>query len=178
MKIGWLLLALSLPALTQTAPQWVISDKKDPMRDTVFVEFSLEGQFLTAPTSAAHPPMMVIDCIPPKSKKGGNLSTAYVSFGTVLNYGTQGVFVEYRLNDGRVHNDLWPISTDGKSAIAPVLALNDMLWGHRLFPRAGKMVANKKVLVSAEEFGAGRVVVEFDLPDPTAVSEACGLVIH
>jgi hypothetical protein len=35
-----------------------------------------------------------------------------------------------------------------------------------------------KIVIAADEYLAGQVVAQFDMPDPTQIAEACGAIIH
>jgi hypothetical protein len=35
-----------------------------------------------------------------------------------------------------------------------------------------------KVVIAADEYLATQVVAQFDMPDPTPVAEACGVILH
>ena len=55
-------------------------------------------------------------------------------------------------------------------------ALNTMLYGHFLDHKEGTLSPIHKVVI--DEYLAAEVVMQFDMPDSTQVSESCGVTVH
>ena len=90
--------------------------------------------------------------------------------------------MKYRLDDGeKLQNiSLWSHSTDYSSVFFSNTDLNTLLYGHfmpctRRNHDAGPV---KKVVIGLYEYLGGEVVMQFDMPDPSEVVEACGVIWH
>ncbi len=86
--------------------------------------------------------------------------------------------VQFRLDDKKIQTGYWTPSTDFGGAFFTDLDLDNLLYGHMLPHKEGTGDPVRKVVIAANEFLAGQVVAEFDMPDPTQVAEACGVIFH
>jgi hypothetical protein len=86
--------------------------------------------------------------------------------------------VQYRLDDGKIQTERWGISTDFSSAFFAEATLNNLLYGHVMAHREGSSAPVRKIVVATDEFVGGEIVIQFDMPEPDAVAEACGVIVH
>jgi hypothetical protein len=86
--------------------------------------------------------------------------------------------VELRLDDGKVQTGWWSYSTDMSWAFFPAPSLNNLLYGHMFPHKENTSPAVHKVVIAIAEYLGGQIVMQFDVPDPTPVADACGAVIH
>jgi hypothetical protein len=186
-------IAILLLALAGSAfGQWVKVEKTDALRGTKFVQYSLNGIFLTPPSNAtadAHP-TLIAQCVLGdfyRHKAHGKILKSYINVGTVLdsqvgNDLNSRVKVEFRLDDGKVQTDEWSHSTDFSALFFnpydPNGGFNNLLYGHRLPHKENTNPPVKKAVISVQEYLGGNVVMQFDMPDPTEVADACGVIIH
>jgi hypothetical protein len=116
--------------------------------------------------------------------KNGRFLDGSLVVGVVLNSqvrengGGTAIVVSYRLDDGKIHQEAWSSSTDLSSVFFSQEALNTMLYGHFLDHKEGTGSSVRKVVIAADEYLAGEVVMQFDMPDATQVSESCGVTVH
>ena len=167
---------------SQSQPSWLREEKADPLRGTHFVQFSLEGKYLTAPRQApaSATPAMVVRCVPGTYNHGhskGKFLNGYIFVDGVIDTGQAGsVHVQYRLDNGKLQNDDWSHSTDFSGVFFPSMGFNNLLYGHLLPHKEGTNPQVRKVVVGLEEFLGAEVVVQFDMPDATEVAETCGVM--
>lgn len=50
--------------------------------------------------------------------------------------------------------------------------------GHVMAHKEGTGAPTRKVVIATDEFVGGEIVMQFDMPDPESVAEACGVVVH
>ena len=176
------------------AQEWKRTEETDAFRGTHYVQFVLQGHFLTPPrTGSAQTPLMVAQCVPGK-RLGifkGRFLDGFVVTGAVLNsqviekdtiFGGKSlpsvIVVQYRLNDGKIHSETWNPSTDGTSAFFPEVALNTMLYGHYLPHKEGTGDPVRKVVLAINEAMGSEIVIQFDMPDPALIADDCGVIAH
>ena len=191
MKTAYLLLLTPLVSLpvsfssftAQQSPptqQWARSQVADARRGTTYTQFTLAGKFLKPPrNSGSDGPTLVVTCTFDKHSRGSNgkFSAGSLRVGSPLKidwvepeviHGIAyypKVSVRYRLDEGRARKDQWSPDGDETSASFPKSVLKEML-------RA------RTVLITMDEDHGAEVAVQFDMPDPTHVAEACGTVDH
>jgi hypothetical protein len=194
MKPFHFVLALLFVSKMLMAQGWKREDKTDALRGTHYLEFELDGTFLTPPKRpGVNTPMMVVDCLPGQHLKvyGGRFIAGFVVTGAVLSsqviekdtvLGGRSlptvIPVEFRLDDGKVQEHVFNPSTDGTSAFFPETILSTLLYGHYLPHKEGKGDPIKKVVLAMDEYLAGRIVIQFDMPDPHDVADSCGVIAH
>lgn len=187
-------------------PGWIRTDKKDPLTDLSYVRFTLEGTFLQAPSNgAANKPTIVVDCDPNTTKwKGtvhGKILRSYITIGTVLDSQVsthEGILlsttqnlvpVMYRRDDEKkIQHDAWAASTNYSALFmgfqsglihdSGEIHLSQLFYGHDVLHVEGKGEQVRKLVISVPEYLGGDVVMQFDLPDLSTVSDSCGLVQH
>jgi hypothetical protein len=164
---------------------WGREEKTDPLRDRAYSQFTLTGKFLTAPTQATEPPVFIVNCIPGNHHKiyggfiNGKFLDAYVSARGVLDRTPKGhVAIQYRLDDGKMHTEYWGADTDGTSAFLPDVELNTIFYGHFTKHKEGTNPPVHKVVMGMHENVGTEIVIQFDMPDPDQVADACGLLIR
>jgi hypothetical protein len=93
------------------------------------------------------------------------------SLGTVVR-------VRYRLDDSKVHEEPWGQSTDYSAIFLGETELDTILYGHFMPHKENTSPPVKKLVVAFDEYLGGEIVMQFDMPDPTEVAEACGAIWH
>jgi hypothetical protein len=173
-----LLLAWATLGFTQSAPQWRLSQGTDAARTYTYTRFTLAGKFLTSPPQghATNHPSLVVDCIPAKeSPRGkGTFLTGNLLVGIDLKIlyvepeeirGTsyyQKVEIRYHTDTKDEQQDKWSAGNDKDSASIPRDALKDILHAHTL-------------AITADDAQGSQIAMQFDIPDPTPVEEACNV---
>jgi hypothetical protein len=191
MKATWAVLLLAL-ADSSFAQTWVKVEKTDPLRGTHYVQYSLDGVFLTPPQSAvpgSHP-TIIAQCTPgdfDHHTAHGKIIKAYIYVGGVLDSQVTSesgsrVKVQFRLDDGKLQTDYWTASTNFSALFFnpyfPDGGFANMLYGHELPHKQNTSPPIKKVVLGVPEYLGGEVVIQFDMPDPTEVADACGEITH
>lgn len=163
---------------------WSQEEKTDALRGTHYLQFVLSGHFLTPPKQAEFPPKLVVQCLPGEHSVGYHIFTngrhiaSYLIVGPVLDSQLSGLTVQYRLDDGKIQTERWSISTDFSGTFYPETTLNTLLYGHAMAHKEGSNAPVRKLVVATNEFVGGEIVMQFDMPDPDSVAEACGVVVH
>jgi hypothetical protein len=175
-------LALASFGLSSMAPQqpssahvWQQSEKTDPVRETTYTQFTLEGKFLTSPPGGvSNRPALVLDCIPGKESHrpkgrflsgnllvGTNLKIDYVEPEEI--HGTsyfRKVSVRYRMDNAKEEEEKWSVGTEKTAASIPKAWLKKILRAHT-------------VEITVDDSRGSQVAIQFDMPDPTAVEAGC-----
>src|SRR5262249_53937450 len=129
-------------------------------------------------------PLFVVKCSPGNRRKvsggymNGKLLDAYIIVRAVVNHSSKEAFVEYRLDDGKMHKEYWGIGTDGTAIFPPTIELNTVLYGDFTTHKEGTNDPVRKLVMGVDEYLGAEVVMQFDLPDPTEMADACGLLIR
>jgi hypothetical protein len=108
----------------------------------------------------------------------GKLLAAYVAAHFLVGRPGNGASVHYRLDDGKMHNEIWDISDDGRELFLPEIEFNTVLYGHFTKHKEGTNDPVHKLVLGVNEHRGGEVVIQFDLPDPTEMADACGALIR
>jgi hypothetical protein len=179
--------AIGLAAQDAPSKAWTKVEKQDPLRGTQFVQYSLDGKYLTPPRKAspAIPPAIVLRCVPGSYAHGrarGKLLAGYIFVGGVVdtNVGnaSTGTTVEFRLDDGKLQTYSWSHSTDFSSLFFGDMDLDILLYGHFLPHKENTNPQVRKVVLGVPEFLGGEVVMQFDMPDSSEVGDSCGVIWH
>jgi hypothetical protein len=194
-------------AATVCAQQgWIRTDTKDPLTDFSYVRFTLDGKFLQAPSSGkADKPTLVVECDPTKIQLRGTIHgkvlRSFITIGTVLDSQVsthEGLLVTttqslvpvmYRRDDEKkIQHDSWAAATNYSALFLGFQAgfihdngevhLGELFYGHGVTHVEGKGEQVRKLVISVPEYLGGDVVMQFDLPDLTSVSDSCGLIEH
>lgn len=88
------------------------------------------------------------------------------------------VTVQYRLDDGKIQAENWSPSTDRTSAFFDAATFNNLLYGHILPHKENTSAPIRKLAIAINEYLAGEIVMQFDMPDPTQVADFCGTLFH
>ena len=176
------LLLTRLSSVAQSASvEWQQSQKKDELRGTSYLQFSLQGKWLTPPkTGADLPPMLVVRCQSGRfafGRANGKFINGYFLANTILGE-SLSVPIQFRLDDKKINDELWQPSTDFGGAFFSERDLDNLLYGHVLPHKEGTGDPVHKVVIAADEHLAAQVVAQFDMPDPTAVADTCGVIWH
>jgi hypothetical protein len=201
MRKGILALAIVLVAFpvgvsaqeASTPRRWISEQRTDPLRGDSYMQFSLDGIFLSRPDRAdVLIPHLVLRCAPGQHRASsgtgnghtnGKFIQGYIDVGGVVdaNVGVNGdvrVHVQFRLDDGKLQDDYWSHSTDYSAVFFESVWLNNAFYGHMLLHKESSGPQVRKVVIGLPEYLGNEVVAEFDLPDSTDVADACGAVWH
>jgi hypothetical protein len=166
------------PVASAVAPDWTSKPQTDALTGQSYVEFELPGKFLDAPSDgSAAAPKIELRCDPtPYRRLTGKLVAGFIVVGAVIDL-TNGnaTTMQFRLDDGKPQN--WfeaTYSTDYQAIAFDALFLNNILWGHILTHKTGTGTSVRKLVVAVQEHLGGRIVMQFDMPDPAVVSRICG----
>jgi hypothetical protein len=55
---------------------------------------------------------------------------------------------------------------------------HNLLYGHVMAHKAESSAPIRKLVVATNEFIGGESVIQFDMPEPDTVAEACGVVVQ
>jgi hypothetical protein len=186
--------AAFLASTLMPAQEWKRTEETDAFRGTHYVQFVLQGRFLTPPKAgSAQPPIIVAQCQPGKRLRvfNGRFLDGFVVTGAILSsqviekdtvFGGRSlptvIGVQFRLDDGKIQSQEWNPSTDGTSAFFPEIALNTLLYGHFLPHKEGTGAPIRKVVLAINEAMGSEIVIQFDMPDPSVIAEDCGVITH
>jgi hypothetical protein len=190
--------ALIAVGIAHSQATWQHSKVDDALRKTSFTQFVLQGKYLVAPKNQQPEefPALVVRCSAVPRSVGyhvfvnGTFLAGYLVSGTIvdsrvtIHEGLLGtsfpvvVPVTFRLDEGKLQTEAWHSSTDHSAAFFGDLTLNTLLYGHFLRHKENTNEQVRKVIIGLNEAFAGEVQIEFDMPDPTEVAEACGVVMH
>jgi hypothetical protein len=181
-----LLWSVTLPSQSQEGTAvWKRSEQSDAFSGAQYSQFVLVGRYLTPPHNAqTAPPALILKCHDREHSVGyhvfrsGDRLASYLSIGAVLNRSAQGVPVMYRLDDGKPQTEQWSVSTDGLSAFFGETTLNNLIYGHIVAHKDNSSPPVRKVVIAMDEAFATRIVMQFDMPDASAISDSCGMTIH
>lgn len=170
---------------------WQREERTDQLRGTKFLQFSLEGKFLTAPRDKSNAtPTMIVRCSPGDDHRGhtkGKFQTGYIYVGTVVNSdvsdsGDSFISVQLRLDDGKLQSEAWGRSTDFSAIFFPSRVgsgwdtFANLLYAHHLYHKENTNPQVRKVVLGVNEYLGGEIVMQFDFPDSTEVADACGVI--
>jgi hypothetical protein len=187
----WPSFGFAASAPQQPAPVWQQSQRTNAADDYTYSRFMLTGNFVTPSLDAMRDrPVLVLDCIPagesPRGKAtllagnllvGTNLKIMYVESAEIPS-GITGIFyfpkiaVRYRIDNARNEardrwsptaariEGQWSAESDRTSASIPKHSLEEIL-------RA------RNVAITTNDDHGRKVVMRFDMPDPSLVEEAC-----
>lgn len=190
-KVGILSITV-LGTSIAVAQTWTKTEKSDPLRDTHFVQYSLEGKYLTPPRNAPADatPGIVVRCVPGGSHKRGmgwhsygKFLEGYIFAGGVVDTHVSSdasisVRVEFRLDNGKLQEGRWSHSTDYSSIFFGKTELNTLLYGHFLEHKENTNPQVRKIVLGVPEFLGAEVVMQFDMPDAAEMGDACDVIWH
>jgi hypothetical protein len=126
----------------------------------------------------------MVQCLPGEHSYGrhGFTNGRYIAsgliIGSVIEAHSNGTGVQFRLDDGKIQTEAWSPSTSFTGLFFEETTLNTLLYGHFLLHKENSSPPVRKLVIAVNEYLAGEVVMQFNLPDPAPVAEACGLVVH
>jgi hypothetical protein len=180
-----LLLPLACPSFGFAAPEpqqpssanaWQQSQKTNVADDYPYMRFVLLGKFLSASRDGiANRPAFVVDCIPPGESVRG--TGTFLAGNLVVGTNLKVVYVEpeeirgisyFPKVDVRVRTDgangeqqdQWSPGSGRTSASIPRRSLKEILRAHT-------------VAITADDAQGQPVAMQFDMPDPSVVEQAC-----
>jgi hypothetical protein len=172
--------AQSAPHSTASPHVWRQSQKNDTARSFTYTQFTLTGKFLSAPHDpVADRPVLALDCIPGSGSRSsrGKFLAANLLVGTTLKI----IFVEpeeirgtsyfpkvalgYRIDDGKDEQRQWNPGADKTSVSIPKESVKQLLRAH-------------SVAITLDDDHGTQVAIQFDLPDPALVEQACNVDEH
>ena len=192
-KMIGLIVAALLCANPVSSQAWKKNERTDPLRDTHFVQFSLDGRYLTPPKSASAEavPSIVVRCAPKSHNHGhtrGVFMQGYIFVGGIVDSqvsaeGSVGVTVQFRPDDGKLQTEVWNHSTDFSaiffsSAGSGWDIFANLLYSHRAYHKEDTNAQVRKVVIGVPEYLGGEIVMQFDMPDASDVAETCGIIWH
>ena len=176
---------LASSCVPQISFPWKREDKTDQLRGTAYAEFTLPGRFLTPPQKPkAALPFFIVECEPGPARRvfggytHGKLREAYMLLSAVAERTGDHAVVQYRLDDGKLHTEDWGISKDHTAIYPSEIELNTVLYGHFSKHKEGTNPPVRKLVIAVDEHRGGEMVMQFDMPDPTEMADACGLLIR
>ena len=189
-----LILSLLLCAGVVRSQEWTRTDVSGPQRERQYTEFTLQGKFLKAPSETTEVfPLIVLRCQPGRYSSGhlhGKFLAAVLHVGTILDGSIvrneireelfsakpdpDGYYVEFSLDDSEPKSEHWDNILDYQGVGFGSQELNSILWGNILPHKEDANPPIKKFVLTVQQKLAGKIIMQFDMPDPTVVSELCG----
>jgi hypothetical protein len=183
--------AASAPLQPSSVAVWQQSQKTNAFDDFTYSRFTLMGNFVTPSSDAMRSrPAFVLDCVPAEESRRGkgtflaanlrvgtNLKVMYVesedipSGITGMSYFPK-IAVRYRIDNARKEEQgqwsptsdkneyQWSPGSDQTSASIPKHSVEEILHA-------------RKVVITTNDDHGRKVVVRFDMPDPTLVEKVC-----
>ena len=169
-------------------------DVSDPQRERQYIEFTLPGKFLKAPNATNEVfPLIILHCQQGRYSSGhlhGKLLAGVLHVGRILDGSIvrneahtdlfsgkpdpEGYYVEFNYDDGELQSDHWDNVLDYRGAGFGQQQLNSILWAQISPHKEDFNLPVKKFAITVQPPGAGKIIMQFDMPDPTVVSELCG----
>jgi hypothetical protein len=182
--LSLLFTGLFLPQEPSTSG-WVREEKNDALHRLDYSEFALPGKYLVPPKrdNSTTTPMLIVRCKEGSRRYGngrvnGKFLTGFLAVDAVLDFKSNGVPVEYRLDDGKVQRRNWDHSTDGSGAFFNDIEFNTLIYGHFMAHKENTNPPVRKIIIGVPEYLGAQIQVEFEMPEPTVVAEVCGVVLH
>jgi hypothetical protein len=176
--LAWVSFGFASPSPQQSSstPGWRQAQKTDAARAITYTQFTLVGKFVTSPQDASDRPALSVDCIPGRESHSakGTFLAANLLVGSTLKifyvepeeiHGTSyfpKVAVRYRADGAGEEEEKWSPGTEKTSASIPKVALK-------------KILRARSVAITADDDRGSQVAMQFDMPDPTLVEEACNV---
>jgi hypothetical protein len=187
-------ISLLLCAGIAQSQEWTRVDISDPAHGSQFTEFTLRGRFFESAHAANDSfPLLILRCQPGRFSSGhlhGKLLKGILHVGLVRNglivreeirdelfsskSDVDGYYVEFALNDSETTSDHWDNILDYQGVGFGAQELGTILWGQVLPHKEEDSPPIKKFVITVQQPLAGRIIMQFDMPDPTIASELCG----
>jgi hypothetical protein len=165
------------PQQPASAHAWEQSQKTDAVRAIAYTRFTLVGKTSASPhDQGSNRPALVVDCIPGEGSHPakGKLLAANLLVGVPLKivyvepeeiHGMSYfpmVAVRYRTDEAKEEEEKWSPGPEKTSASIPKASLKRIL-------RA------RTIAITADDERGSQVAMQFDMPGPTLVEEACNV---
>lgn len=162
----------------QASSGWRYSKWENPMYAKDYDQFVLKGRYLRAPELAGsnEPPSLTLHCSEGKFRSGEfNVGAAIEASATRSLKGAPQAEIEIRLDSGKVKQDWWEYSNNGKTLFFDHLQFVELMTG-RLLGHPSRTSGNHQLILGVIESLNDQVVAEFDMPaaSPELIS-SCGL---
>jgi hypothetical protein len=169
-----------VPQASPAAKGWRQTQKTDDVRGFAYNRFTLIGKFLNSPRNAGSDrPAFALDCIASKDSATakGKFLAANLLVGTTLKivyvepeeiHGTSyypKVAVQYRVDQAKEEREQWSTAAEKSSVSIPKDSLK-------------KILRARTVAITADDDRGSQVSMQFDMPDPTLVEDACDVDYH
>jgi hypothetical protein len=175
---------LCLLAQEPSTPEWMRKERNDALHRLDYSEFALPGKYLVPP-KRENPtrPMLIVRCKEGAHRYGngklnGKFLAGFLAVDAVLDFRTDGVPVEYRIDEGKLQYRNWEHSTDGSGAFFNDIEFNTLVYGHFMPHKENTNPPVRKVIIGVPEYLGAQIQVEFEMPEPSIVGEVCGVVLH
>ena len=144
------------------------------MTDAKLTEYTLNGKFIKLPSRGTiDAPRLVVQCAHGVGSKPGHRLASYLVVGAVLDSAS----AQYRLDDRKPQPGLhWEMATNFSGVFIDGPDLTSLLYGHMFKHKIDPRNPVHKVVLVMREYAAGSIIMQFDMPDPTPVAEACGIL--
>ena len=164
-----------MPQQPSPAPVWRQSQKTNTARGTTYTRLTLVGKFVKSPPmDDSNRPAFVVDCAPGKGSRKGKFVSADLLIGTAMKvdyvepqeiHGTSyypKIPLRYRIDDAKEEQGKWSPGADKDSVSIAKDWLKKVLRAHN-------------VQITGEDDRGSEVAMQFDMPDPKPVEEACNV---
>jgi hypothetical protein len=172
-------LRYAAPLYSQLENSWVRTESRDAFTNVAYSEFSLTGRYLVGPRIPTDTkPRLVVQCSTMSGKTSRKfMGHGYLAIEAVIPPTTEGKFVVVptRLDDGGTTAFIFIPAAGGSSMFFMGETLTDFLYGHALKHKSAPPPPVKKLTMQLFDIAGSQVVVQFDLPDPTTLADACGV---
>jgi hypothetical protein len=189
-----IVVSLLLCAGIARSQEWIRVDYADPSHGLQYTEFTLQGKFLK-PAHAANGsfPLLILRCQPGRFSSGhlhgkfmmGVLHVGLARDGSIVRDEVRnelfsskpdadGYYVEFTLDDKEPISDHWDNILDYQAVGFGAQELGTILWGQKLPHNEDDNLPVKKFVFTVQQRLAGKISMQFDMPDPAIVSELCG----
>jgi hypothetical protein len=189
-----IIISLLLCAGVARSQEWTRVEVSGAQGGRQYTEFTLQGKFLKAPSETTEVfPLIVLRCQPGRYSSGhlrGKFLAAVLHVGTVLDGAIvrneireelfsaipdpDSYYVEFSVDEGEPKSEHWDSILDYQGVGFGLQELNNILWGQISPHKEGANPPVKKFVITVQQNRTGKIIMQFDLPDPTVVSELCG----
>lgn len=177
--LGTIALATAAHQAASATTEWSASQDRD-YRGTAYNQFFLTGKFIKEPRGgSSDPPSLVVRCKVPKGggQARGKFLSASIRIGAPVKidyvepeviHGTSyfpKIAVRYRLDEGKEHREEWSPGSEKGSASIPKESTKLLLHA-------------RSALMTIGDPSGTDVTIQFDVPDPAQVENACSMGHH
>ncbi len=187
-------LCLLLFAGVAQSQEWLREDRLNSKLRTQHIEFMLQGKFLQAPDYLKEKaPLIILRCNPERHSSGhlhGELLGGILHVDSIVGNSIDrsnahdelfsskpdpaGYYVEFSLNDGEIQTEHWDNISNYEGLGFGSQALNKILWGRTSPQKENANQPISRFVITVQRRVSEKIVMQFDMPDSTKVSELCG----